>query len=70
MTVGGIWHDQRDPTQFKVKSRINRQGRPVPLQAVPDCSPAWDESKLRAGYEDDVHLAVRVPCHGALDDRE
>jgi hypothetical protein len=25
--------------QFKVKSRINRQGRPAPLQAVPVCSP-------------------------------
>jgi len=26
LSVGGIWHGQRDPTQFKVKSRINRQG--------------------------------------------
>jgi hypothetical protein len=31
LTVGGIWHGQRDPTQFKVKSRINCQGRPMPL---------------------------------------
>ena len=40
LTVSGIWHGKRDPTQFKVKSRINRRGRPVHLQAVPVCSPA------------------------------
>jgi hypothetical protein len=70
LTVGGIWHGQRDPTQFKVKSRINCQGRPMPLEAVPVCSPSEDESKLRAGYESDLDLAVRVPCYSALDDRQ
>ena len=62
------WHGQRDPTQFKVRSRINCQGRPVSLQAVPVCLPSEDESKLRAGYEGDLGLAIRVPCYSALDD--
>jgi len=70
LTMGGIWHGQRDPTQFKVRCRINRQGRPVSLQAVLFCSPSEDESKLRASDEGDLDLAVRVSCHSAFDDRQ
>ena len=66
----GTWHGQQGPTQFKARSRINCQGRPVPLWAVLVRSPFEDESKLRAGDEGDLDLAVSVSCYGALDDRQ